>query len=200
MTMFSTMKNMMLGLGLSVGLMTVSIAGEASDFNLKDVDGKEVKLSEHKDKVVVLEWVNYSCPFVKKHYKGNHMQELQAKYQGKDVVWLSINSGPEDSKKGSHAPSEMKKVMESVSTKANYVLLDRDGSVGKAYGAKTTPHMVVINKGKVVYEGAIDSIKSADTADCDKADNYVAKALDSVLAGKSVETAKTQGYGCSVKY
>lgn len=198
--MLSTIKRMMLGLGLGFGLMTASMAGEASDFALKDVAGKEVKLSDYKDKVVVLEWVNFNCPFVKKHYAGKHMPSLQEKYEAQGVVWLSINSGPENAKAGSLGPESMKAKAASMGNKATHILLDRDGKVGKEYGAKTTPHMVVINKGKVVYEGAIDSMATPDVKDCDKADNYVAMALDAVLSGKSVVKAKTKGYGCGVKY
>lgn len=190
----------MMGLGLAVGLSAVATAGEAPDFALTDVQGKEVKLADYKDKVVVLEWINFNCPFVKKHYSKNSMPALQEKYTAKDVVWLCINSGPEKPKAGSFGPEEMAKMAEKNGSKAAHILLDRDGSVGKAYGAKTTPHMVVINKGDIVYEGAIDSIASADTADLEKADNYVVAALDAVLAGEKVSKTKTKGYGCSVKY
>lgn len=198
--MLVSMKRMMMGLGLAFSLMTVAVAKEAPDFTLKDTSGKEVKLSDYKDKVVVLEWINYNCPFVKKHYKGKHMPALQEKYTEKGVVWLAVNSGPENEKAGSFSPEKMTEKAESMGNKAAHILLDREGKVGKEYGAKTTPHMVVINKGEIVYEGAIDSMPTPKVEDCDKAENYVTKALDAVLEGKEVETAKTQGYGCGVKY
>ncbi|BDS07566.1 thioredoxin family protein [Oceaniferula spumae] len=198
--MFKSIKHTMMGLGLALSLSAVATAGTAHDFTLKNVEGKEVKLADYKDKVVVLEWINFKCPFVKKHYSKNHMPALQEKYTAKDVVWLCINSGPENAKAGSFGPAEMAKMAEKNGSKAANILLDRDGSVGKAYGAKTTPHMVVINKGEIVYEGAIDSMATADVADCEKADNYVVAALDAVLAGEKVGKSKTKGYGCSVKY
>lgn len=198
--MLVSMKRMMMGLGLAFSLMTVAMAKEAPDFSLKDSQGNEVKLSDYKDKVVVLEWINYNCPFVKKHYSGKHMPSLQEKYTAKGVVWLAVNSGPENEKAGSFSAEKMNEKAEAMGSKVAHILLDREGKVGKEYGAKTTPHMVVINKGEIVYEGAIDSMPTPKAEDCEKADNYVVKALDAVLEGKEVETTKTQGYGCGVKY
>jgi peroxiredoxin len=172
----------------------------APEFTLKDSNGKSHNLSDFKGKVVVLEWVNYGCPFVKKHYNSNNMQTLQKKYTEKDVIWLSIcSSAP--GKQGHFSGEELQdKIAKSKSAHTAY-LVDESGTVGKMYGAKTTPHMFVINKdGKLVYAGAIDDIRSTDEDDVPKAKNYVAAALDAVLAGKTVEITETKAYGCSVKY
>ena len=170
----------------------------APAFTVKNVKGEEVSLAKQKGKVVVLEWVNYDCPFVKKHYGSGNMQKLQAKYTGKDVVWITVSSaadGPLADAKGLADRSK------EAGNKASQIVLDTDGKVGKAYGAKTTRHMFVIDtEGKVAYDGAIDSKKSTEVADIDTADSYVSMALDSVLAGKTVDKAKTEPYGCGVKY
>lgn len=172
---------------------TAAIGQPAPQFELKDQDGQPVRLSQYGDKVVVLEWFNNECPFVVKQYAQGDMNKLAAKYKDQGVVWLAINST------SSHDVAHNKKVAGEWSIDRP-VLSDADGSVGKQYGAKTTPHMYIINKGTLVYAGAIDSIRSTEQSDIAKADNYVAKALDEVLAGKPVSQAETQSYGCSVKY
>ncbi len=172
----------------------------APDFSTKDAKGSEVSLASMKGKVVVLEWVNHGCPFVVKHYGSNNMQKLQETYTGKGVVWITINSGSEASKTNLDDATFIKMSAEKGS-KASHLVSDVSGEIGKSYGAKTTPHMIVIDKeGTLVYTGAIDSKKSTNAADIPSSDNYVAKALDEVLAGKAVTTAKTEPYGCSVKY
>lgn len=205
--MYKKLIRTILGLGIALGITTACSANEtanigdsAPDFTLKSTTGQEVKLSDLKDKIVVLEWINYNCPFVKKHYSKKHMPALQEKYAAKGIIWLAINSGPENAAVGSFNAETMNKTAAEFGSKASSILLDRDGAVGKAYHAKTTPHMVVINKGKVAYLGAIDSMPTANADDCDKADNYTALALDAILAGKEVKTTKSAGYGCSVKY
>ncbi len=178
----------------------VETGAAAPDFSLTGVDGKTHSLSDFKGKFVVLEWVNHGCPFVVKHYEGGNMQNLQTAYTGKDVVWLSINSSAAG-KEGSMTPEEWKKTLAEKKSAATATLLDPNGMVGKSYGAKTTPHMYIINpEGVLIYQGAIDSIKSADAEDVAKAQNYVSSALDEALAGKPVTTATTKSYGCSVKY
>lgn len=176
------------------------IGKPAPDFSLTDVNGTEYNLADLKGKVVVLEWFNHDCPFVKKHYGAKNMQKLQEKYTGEGVVWLSINSSNE--KDGAYRDAAATKAEgEKVDSKATALLLDASGTVGQAYEAKTTPHMYVINKeGILVYNGAIDSNSSADAKTIESATNYVTEALDAVLAGKEVETAVTKPYGCSVKY
>ena len=166
----------------------------APDFTLKDQDGKTVKLSDLKGKVVVLEWFNQGCPYVVKHYKTTKTMNATAdKYKGQDVVWLAINTtGKTD--------AENKETAQAWNINRP-ILNDTTTSVAQAYGAKTTPHMYVIDKeGKLVYKGAIDDDPSESAEKGDKAVNYVAKALDEVLAGKPVSTPETKQYGCGVKY
>ncbi len=169
--------------------------GEAAPaFSLQDQDGKAVSLDEHKGKVVVLEWFNEECPFVVKHYKTGNMNALAAKYAEKDVVWIAVNSS------NFTTNDKNKAIAEKWSIK-HPILNDANGATGKAYDAKTTPDMFIINKdGKVAYKGAIDSIKDSDSESIAKATNYVAKALDEVLADTAVSQAETKPYGCSVKY
>lgn len=172
----------------------------APDFSLKDSHGKTVKLSDYKGKYVVLEWTNQQCPFVKKHYKPNNMQSLQKKYTGKNVVWLSICSSAPGNQGHQSAEAWNKTIMKN-HLSSTAVLLDEDGKVGKLYGAKTTPHIfITAPDGKIIYQGAIDSVKSARSKDIDGATNYVSEALDAHMAGKSVPHPMTKPYGCSVKY
>lgn len=149
---------------------------------------------------VVLEWVNHGCPFVKKHYKSGNMQKLQEGYTAKDVVWLSIcSSAP--GKQGYCSADEAQEISAEKKSACSAYLMDEEGTVGRQYGAKTTPHMYIINPdGNLIYQGAIDSIRSTDPSDVRKADNYVAMALDAAMAGEPVESASTRPYGCSVKY
>jgi peroxiredoxin len=178
----------------------VKVGSDAPDFTLKDTSGKAHSLSDFKGKFVVLEWFNEGCPFVKKHYTSGNMQKLQKEYTGKDVVWLSINSSA-PGEQGHMTPETAPKTMGEWKMDSTKVLLDHDGKVGKMYGAKTTPHMFVIDKaGKLVYQGAIDSKPTPNTADLDGAENYVRVALDNSMAGKPVATTSTKPYGCSVKY
>ncbi len=173
---------------------------KAPDFKLKDSYGKEHSLSDFAGKTVVLEWINYDCPFVKKHYDSNNMQSLQEKYTKQGVIWLAICSSAKG-KQGHFTNEEINKRSNDHKAKFTAYLIDENGKVGKMYGAKTTPHMYVINKeGILVYAGAIDDIKSTDKEDIKKANNYVAKTLDEVLTGKEVTTKSTSPYGCSVKY
>lgn len=172
---------------------------QAPDFTLKDLDGKERKLSEFAGKWVVLEWTNYSCPFVKKHYGPKSMQATQKAWTDKGVVWLSICSSAEG-REGYLSPEDWKKAVAEQGAVPTALLLDGDGTVGHLYGARTTPDMRVIDpKGRLVYTGAIDddpSMKSDPT----KAKNYVSAALEAGMAGKAIETPETKPYGCGVKY
>ena len=172
----------------------------APDFTLMDSNGAKRSLSDLKGKVVVLEWVNFECPFVGKHYGSGNMQKLQKAYTGKGVVWLSINSSAEG-KQGYFAPDKINALMKEKGAAPTAYLIDSDGAVGRAYGAKTTPHMYVIDaKGSLIYAGGIDDTPSTDQADVPKARNFVSAALDEALAGKPVTTASSTPYGCSVKY
>lgn len=178
-----------------------AVVGKAAPaFQLTDLNGETVKLSDFKGKFVVLEWVNFECPFVRKHYGSENMQKLQKTYTGKDVVWISIcSSAP--GKQGHLTADEAKAATKEEGAAPSRFLLDPKGVAGKAYGAKTTPHMYVIDpKGKLLYNGAIDDTPSTKVADIPTSKNYVVAALDAALAGKSVPTNTTKPYGCSVKY
>ena len=172
----------------------------APAFTLQSCESKTVSLSDFKGKVVVLEWTNNSCPFVVKHYGTGNMQKLQADATAKGVVWLSIcSSAP--GKQGHAAPADALKACTERNSAATAYLIDESGDTGRSYGAKRTPEMYVINAdGIVVYQGAIDDMKSADPADVVKAKNLVAAAIEETLAGKPVSTPKTEAYGCSIKY
>ncbi len=172
----------------------------APNFTLKDVEGKSHSLADFKGKFVVLEWINFDCPFVGKHYHSGNMQKLQQTYTAKGVVWLAIcSSAP--GKQGHFTTEVIKKRLAEAKAAPTAYLIDADGTAGKLYGAKTTPHMFIIDpKGTLVYAGGIDDIRSTDVADIAKAKNYVAAALDEALAGKPVTEKVTTPYGCSVKY
>ena len=170
----------------------------AHDFKLKSFQGDEINLKDYKDKVVVLEWTNPGCPFVKKHYENGDMQGLQKKYREKGVVWLSMNS-TNDEHKDFLDTEKAKNIADKWKIDSKFMLADTNGKVGQAYGAKTTPHMFVINKGKLAYQGAIDD-NSDYSSNPAQDSNYVVKALDQVLAGKEISKSQTKQYGCGVKY
>lgn len=167
---------------------------KAPEFTLKSFDGKEMSLSNCKGKIVVLEWFNDECPYVKYHYGQATMVQLANKYKGKNVVWLAINST-------SHTTAEQNKKFAEEHKLAHPILDDRPGAVGRAYGAKATPHMYVIDtEGNIIYEGAIDNSPMGKTPEAEEMINYVDKALAELTSGKVVSTPKTKPYGCSVKY
>lgn len=173
----------------------------APEFSGTDSNGVTHKLSDFKGKNVVLEWTNPECPFVVKHYDDSkNMQTLQEKYTGQDVVWLTINSSAEG-KQGHVSPAEANKYVGDRSAKATAYILDADGTIGKLYDAKTTPHMFVIDKeGTLVYAGAIDSDSGFKAEAIPGSTNYVAAALDSLTAKEPIKVASTKPYGCGVKY
>lgn len=175
------------------------IGAPAPTFQLVDTNGKGHSLEQYKGKWVILEWLNHGCPFVAKHYKGN-MQKLQREAKSKGVIWLSIvSSAP--GKQGHFAPAKANELTKQKNAAPLAVLMDPTGKVGKMYGAKTTPHMFLIDpKGTLLYMGAIDSIRSTDVDDIAKAKNYIMTALQEAMAGKPVTTPMTRPYGCSVKY
>jgi peroxiredoxin len=176
------------------------VGSAAPEFSSPDANGKTQSLSQYKGKYVVLEWFNPDCPFVKKHYGGGNMQKLQDDYTSKGVVWLTIDSNAPGTE-GNITSEQAQKIMAQWKTKQTALVLDPESKVAKLYGAKNTPHMVVINpEGKIVYEGAIDSKASPNPADIPSSTNYVKAALDESLAGKPVSNAQTKPYGCSVKY
>lgn len=172
----------------------------APDFKLNDLAGKEHSLSEFKGKWVVLEWFNKDCPFVKKHYGSSNMQKLQKTYTDKGVVWLTINSSAKGNQ-GYEESADAEKTIKTLKAHQSFMLVDNSGSVGRLYGAKTTPHMFVISpEQKVVFAGAIDDNNSSDPADIPAAKNYVKAALDAGMANKPVAVAAAKPYGCAVKY
>jgi peroxiredoxin len=177
-----------------------AVGTNAPDFAVADSKGKTQSVSQYKGKYVVLEWFNPECPFVKKHYESGNMQKLQEEFTGKDIVWLTIDSsGP--GKQGHLTAEQANQKITKLKMKSTAVVIDADGQAGQTYGAKTTPHMFVINpEGKIVYEGAIDSRNSTSAADIPSSTNYVKVALEESLAGKPVTTANKKPYGCSVKY
>jgi len=176
------------------------VGSAAPDFSLKDAKGQTHSLSEYKGKYVVLEWFNPECPFVKKHYGSDNMQKLQDEYTGKGVVWLTINSNAPGTM-GNLTPEDAEKIISSWKTHQTALLLDPEGKAGRAYGAKNTPDMVIINpEGKIAYEGPIDSKATPNPADIPSSTNYVKAALDESLAGRPITTPQTKPYGCSVKY
>ncbi len=172
----------------------------APAFELKGIDGSTYKLSDFKGKYVVLEWNNFDCPFVKKHYGAGNMQALQKKYMEKGVVWFTVcSSAP--GKQGYYETDALTKMTAEHKSAATAYLRDPDGKVGRLYGAKTTPHMFVIDpEGVLVYAGAIDDKPSTNPDDIKGAVNYVAASLDATMGGKAVATKSTAPYGCSVKY
>jgi peroxiredoxin len=180
-------------------LADAKVGQPAPSFTLTDAAGKSHSLADFKGKTVVLEWTNAECPFVKKHYSGN-MQKQQGQATSQDVVWLTINSSA-SGKQGHVDGKGAQQVIARVGGKQTAYLLDAPGKVGRAYNAKTTPHMYVIDgAGTLQYAGGIDSIASADTDDIAKATQYVPQALSDLQAGKPVRVATSQPYGCSIKY
>jgi peroxiredoxin len=172
----------------------------APEFTAKDSSGADVSLKDLKGKIVVLEWFNPNCPFVKKFYANGDMQRFQKDAAAKGVVWLTVSSSA-PGKNGHLTQETAAKMKDELSMNAKALLLDADGSIGKAYGARTTPHLFVVDAaGKIAYAGAIDSAPSTDSSDIAGATNYVALAIDALVAGKPVETPSTEPYGCSVKY
>ncbi len=188
-------------LSLAGAAMAEAVVGQAAPaFTGTDTKGQAHALADFKGKTVVLEWTNHLCPYVKKHYGSGNMQKLQTAATADGVVWLSIVSSAEG-KQGHVTPEEADKIVAEAGAKPTAKLLDPAGEIGKAYGAKTTPHMYVIDpNGTLVYAGAIDSNSSADPKTIEGATNYVAEALAAVKAGTPVATAETEAYGCSVKY
>jgi len=187
------------GLLPSAAHAAASIGQPAPDFTLSDAAGKPVKLSQFKGKQVVLEWNNPGCPFVRKHYQGN-MQALQKDFTNQGVVWLAINS-TEDASGDYLSPPQLARWMQDKGASPSATLMDEDGQVGKAYGARVTPHMYIVNaQGLLAYAGAIDNIPTARAADIEKATNYIRQGLGELLAGKPISTPTSQAYGCSIKY
>jgi hypothetical protein len=181
-------------------LSKVLVGQPAPDFTLTDSNGKSRSLSEFKGKIVVLEWNNPECPFVGKHYGSGNMQRQQADATAAGVIWLTINSSA-TGKQGDIDGAGANAYIAKVGAKQSAYLLDPTGRVGRLYGARTTPHMFVIDKAGVLrYMGGIDSIKSTDQDDIAKATQYIPQALAELGAGKPVSVATAEPYGCGVEY
>jgi hypothetical protein len=177
------------------------VVGQAApDFSLSDLAGQVRRLSDYRGKTVVLEWTNPRCPIVGKHYRSGNMPALQKSAEAEGVVWLSINSGYRGSW-GDYDPAQAAEWLKSAGAAPTAYLRDRDGSVGRLYGATATPDMFVIAAdGTLVYAGAIDSIPSSDPSDIAHATNYVRSALDSLRRGTPVAVPTSRPYGCAIKY
>jgi len=179
----------------------VEVGSPAPNFTLPDINGQTHSLSDYKGKIVVLEWHNPECPFVKKHYDSGNIPSLQKAAAAGGVVWLTINSGAPGGEGGGYTPAEFNSWLKKNNAAPTAYFHDADGKVGHLYGAKTTPDMYVINAdGILVYKGAIDSIRSANIDDIARATNYVKAALDALKSGRPVAKPVSEPYGCSVKY
>jgi peroxiredoxin len=187
-------------MGTAPALAELEPGSPAPDFTLSDTYGQIHTLSGLEGQVVVLEWINPDCPFVKKHYAARNMQGLQSQFKARGVVWLAIcSSAP--GKQGHYNAADWNAILEKTGSRASALLLDPEGKTGLAYGAKTTPHLFVIDaEGRVAYNGAIDDNPSTNSADIPDARPYLVEALEAVLAGEPVPVAQTTPYGCSVKY
>lgn len=177
----------------------VELGKPAPNFTATDLDGHRVALSQFKGKIIVLEWINEGCPFSRGHYLSGNMQSLQREYTTKGIIWLTINSTNPDHPEY-HDASQAKAQLSEWDSHATDNLIDTAGEIGHLYGAKTTPHMFVIDaSGNVRYTGAIDDHKATDGGKNAKI-NYVSEALNALLAGKDVAVTTTNSYGCGVKY
>lgn len=198
------MKKILVGLFLCLSLGSALAADirpgqSAPDFQLTNLNNESVKLSQFKGKFVVLEWFNKDCPFVKKHYSSMNMPTLQKHFTEKGVVWLTINSSAKG-KQENESATEAQKTLKTLDAYSSHYLVDEKGVVARAYNAKTTPQMFVINpEQKVLYAGAIDSIPSTEANDIETARNYVREALDLAMNGKEVAHKVSTPYGCAVK-
>ena len=190
----------LLSLLAGAALAAATVGEPAPPFSVTDTSGKKVSLADFKGKTVVLEWTNPGCPFVQKHYRSANMQSTQKAAVAQGVVWLSVNStavGDTDYK----TPVEMGVWMQQQRGTPSATLMDSDGKIGRAYGARATPHMFVIDgSGRVAYAGAIDSKPSAKVVDIQTATNYVTQAVNELVAGKPVSVPTSAPYGCSVHY
>ncbi|WP_035707489.1 thioredoxin family protein [Niveispirillum irakense] len=189
------------GLLAMPALAAAGTVGQAAPaFTGTDIDGKPVSLADYKGKLVILEWTNHGCPFVRKHYDSDNMQALQRQYTGQDVAWLTIiSSAPGE--QGHVTPEEAKARIGSEKWAATKVILDPAGEIGRAYDAKVTPHMYIIGKdGTLLYNGAIDDKPTSKQEDIKGATNYVQAAMADIQAGRAVQVATSRPYGCNVKY
>ncbi|WP_413561439.1 redoxin domain-containing protein [Bdellovibrio sp. HCB209] len=184
----------------SFAFADAKIGSPAPDFSVTDAQGKPQHLKDYKGKYVILEWYNKDCPYVRKHYDSKNMQKIQSEMTGKEVVWLTVISSAKG-KQGYLAAADALANGTKEGSKANAILLDSSGAMGKAYGAKTTPHMFLIDpQGMVRYAGAIDNNDSSDPKTVETAQNYIVAATNSAMKGEKIAKETSKPYGCSVKY
>jgi peroxiredoxin len=185
---------------LTTQLFAAKVGDAAPAFTGTASDGKTYNLSSYQGKFVVLEWHNQGCPYTAKHYESGNMQKLQKEWTGKGVEWFTVISSAPGTQGYVNANDE-NSYLTKMKASPSAALLDPSGQIGHLYGAKTTPHMFIINpQGKLIYDGAIDDRPTTDESDVNGAKNYVSLALGEALAGQPVSTATTRPYGCSVKY
>ena len=172
----------------------------APDFAAADTNGKQVRLADFKGKLVILEWSNHQCPYVRKHYGAGNMQKTQEAARALGVTWITIiSSAPGE--QGHVSAAEANKLTTERNAKPHHVVLDPQGKIGRQYAARVTPHMFIVGTdGKLLYKGAIDSIRSARQSDIPNAKNYVTAALGEIKSGKPVADADTAAYGCTIHY
>ncbi|WP_295132578.1 redoxin domain-containing protein [uncultured Reyranella sp.] len=176
------------------------IGKPAPQFSAVDSNGKTWSLADLKGKIIVLETTNHDCPYVRKHYTSNNMQDQQREAAAKGVVWLTVASSA-TGEQGHVTAQQANDLTRSRNAAPAAVLLDPESKVARAYGATVTPHMYIIDaKGILVYKGGIDSIPSSNVADIPKATQYVRVALGQVQAGQQVADSSTRAYGCTLKY
>ena len=183
----------------SAAIAQAAVGRPAPAFSATDANGKPVALSDFKGKYVVLEWMDPGCPFVQKHYNSGNMPATQKQAVAQGAAWLSVHTaaGAKDEKQR----AALRAWLISKNAAPTATLVDAEGQLARAYGARTTPHMYIVDpQGTLIYAGAIDSKPSTDPADIKSATNYVAQALGEAMSGKAVSRAVTQAYGCSVKY
>lgn len=179
---------------------TAEVGKPAPDFTLKDSHGKTHKLSDYKGKIVVLEWVNFDCPFVRKHYESGNMQKLQQEMASKGIIWLSVCSSAEG-KQGNFSNEEINSRIAKYKAAPTAYLIDEPGTVGKLFDARTTPNMYVISPGQTLaYEGAIDDKPGADMNSISLSLNYVRESVYSLISGGEIKVQTSKPYGCAVKY
>jgi len=187
-------------LALMASALAVRVGDPAPNFTGVDSNGKQQSLATYKGKFVVLEWHNQGCPYTRKHYESGNMQRLQKEWTGKGVVWLTVISSAPGTQ-GFVTPTQENEYLQKMNASPTAVIMDPGGSLGHLYGAKTTPHMYIIDPaGTLIYNGAIDDHPTSDQADIAGSKNYVSAALAEAMSGKPVTDAATRPYGCSVKY
>jgi peroxiredoxin len=185
---------------LVITALAVKVGEPAPGFASIDSTGKTQSLSDYRGKFVVLEWHNQGCPYTRKHYESGNMQQLQKKWTERGVVWLTVISSAPGTQ-GFVTPTQENEYVQKMKASPTAVLMDPGGTLGRLYGAKTTPHMFIIDpQGTLIYQGAIDDRPTSDLKDIAGAKNYVDAALSEAMDKKAVTEAATRPYGCSVKY